>query len=128
MTVRHRTFGARPERDEPEPDPITFTVEGRFATSGDRWSETFTVVPVAPGGVLDDVARMVGVDGRGKRVWNAPSVMKFLTGVLIEPDVARFDDLVHDKERLVELEALGEITEWVSEQLFNPRPTQPSSS
>lgn len=120
-----RTFTAKPPtpgRTGPE-----FDLEGVGQITGKEWSEHFTCVPTAPSGVLDDLASSMGTDGRGNTVWNQVSLLAFFRGVLLDDDVVRFQALVHDKDRLVELDLLGEIMLWVADEVVG-HPTQRPSS
>lgn len=126
--ARHRTFGSTTTDPEAEPaEPVTFDLSGGPPLSKQPWTETFTCVTVAPAGVLDDFVSVATVDARGNRVWNAPSLLRFLKGVLVDEDVVRLDQLVHDKERIVPLDTLGEVVLWLSQELLG-RPTTPLSS
>lgn len=128
----HRTFGtpatAPPDGEEAEVlvGP-TFTLEGGPPVSPIAFAETFTCVPVAPAGVLDDLASCVRVDGRGNQIYDAPSLIRFTRGVLLDDDVDRFVDLCHDKKRIVQLDDLGGAVMWLSEVLLG-RPSTPPSS
>ena len=74
---------------------MSFTIRGSYRRDGEvvDWAETFTCILEAPAGVLDDMARSVTVDARGRRQYNAPSLVRFLTGVLPEEEADRFDEL-----------------------------------
>lgn len=128
MPNRKFTTDVRPTREGEEPDPVTFDLDGVGVLTGEPWAESFTCVPVAPAGVLDDMAASVVVDGQGRMTWNQVSLLRFLRGVLLDDDAERLDRLVHDKDRVVELQTLGEITLWLAEELVGPPTTRPSSS
>jgi hypothetical protein len=117
VSYRHRVFSATPS-DEPPP---TFTLDGTLP-DGSGWAETFTCVPEAPAGVLDDLVASMGIDGDGNQRFNNVSLLRFIRGVLVEGDVGRFERLVRDKARVVPLETLGEIMLWLAEELTG-RPT-----
>lgn len=127
----HRTFGTvAPSENGEEPAALegpTFTLEGGPPVSPTVFSETFTCVPVAPAGVLDDLAACVRVDGRGRQIYDAPSLIRFMRGVLVDADEERFVDLCHDKTRIVQLEDLGNVVMWLSEAILG-RPSTPLSS
>lgn len=98
------------ERGDAVPELIPFEIEGVHFSDPDKvWVETFHALPIAPSGVLDDLSRSVSQDQRGRVTFNQVSVVQFFEGVLVEQDVQRFLDLVHDKDRIVELEDLGNI-------------------
>lgn len=129
--MAHRTFG----NTAPTREPVTFTLTGVYLRPDDApddyqpevWEEAFTCVPVAPAGVLDDLAASVTTDGKGNQIFNAPSLLNFMRGVLVDADVPRMEALAHDKRRLLELQTLGELVMWLSEQLLG-RPSTPASS
>lgn len=111
----HKSFV--PSESPQAKDPVTFEVGGYRESSGEVWKETFTALPVAPSGVLDDLATSSILDEKGNRIYNAPSLLAFFEGVLIEPDVIRFRSLTHDKDRIVSIDQLGEIMLWLGEEL-----------
>lgn len=123
----HKAFIAD---DAPEPtEPTTFDLGGTHRIEKDddgnpkRWVETFTCIPVAPAGVLDDLASASTVDSNGNRVYNARSLVSFFEGVLIDEDVERFRAIVRDKNRIVPLAQMGDVMIWLAEELTG-RPTQ----
>lgn len=116
----HRSFDLTPTESDAEPkEPITFDLSGLGQITKEPWKESFTCVPVAPAGVLDDLASSMGSDQRGNRVWNVPSLLGFMRGILVDEDVDRFEALMRDKDRAVDLKDLGEIMLWVSEELVD---------
>lgn len=117
----HKSFvpDSAPEKRE----PITFEIGGFRESTGEAWKEAFTCLPEAPSGVLDDLATSTLLDDQGNRKYNAPSLMAFCEGVLIDADVARFRAITHDKDRIVKIELLGEVMMYLAEQLTN-RPTE----
>lgn len=134
--AEHRTFGT-PTPDVP-PEGPTFDLAG----------ETFRCVAVAPPAVLLRLASAVTVNERGEQVFNAPDLIAYVTGVLVdevwavdEPDeegkqdpaagrwvpvddVDRFRELVYSKRVQIPIEVLGEVVLWLSEQ-YTGRPTRP---
>lgn len=116
----HRKFDFTPEiADDAEPkEPITFELGGLGLLTKEPWVESFTAVPVAPPGVLDDVSTSMGVDDRGNRVWHTPSLLGFMRGVIVDDDVARFEALMRDKDRAIDIRDLGEIMLWLTEELL----------
>lgn len=119
----------------------TFTIAGYYADvtpdgdvveSDEEWEETFRCLPVAPGGALDDIAAAVSIDDHGRMTFNKVSVLRFIRAVLVEADEQRFDEVVRDKRRMVELDVLGEIMIDLSEGYTNrptgPQRTSPGSS
>lgn len=126
--MAHRTFGS----DEPEKlEPVTFTLRGTIMGTDDQpaevWKEDFTCVPVAPAGVLDDIAASIVTDAKGNMILNAPSLLAFLRGVLVDEDVPRMEALARDKRRLLPLEDLGNVVMWLTKELTG-HPSTPASS
>lgn len=117
--MAHKTFTTKPL---PEREPTTFMLDG-VGGDGEPWKEQFTCLAVAPSGVLDDLTSSSLLDPQGNRVYNATSLIAFFEGVLIEDDVVRFRRLVHDKNRIVDLDTLGDLMQWLSEELLG-RPTK----
>lgn len=112
----------------------TFTVEGHLLKVNDAgeltvtdetWSETFRCLPTAPGGALDDLVSAVSVDERGNIAFSRVSVLRFIREVLIPGDENRFEQMVRDKYKLLDLEVLGQIMMDLSEELTGRRPTGP---
>lgn len=111
---------------------VDVTDDGDVEETDEEWSETFRCLPVAPGGALDDIAAAVSIDDQGRMTFNKVSVLRFIRAVLVEADEQRFDAVVRDKRRMVELEVLGEIMIDLSEGYTNrptgPQRTSPGSS
>lgn len=128
--ARARTFrseAAATGTDDQPAEPITFTLEGGPPLSPAPWSETFTCLLEAPASALDDLVMTAGADERGRRQWNAPSLTKFLMGVVIAGDEQRLWDTLHDKAKIVGIDTLGELTMWLAEELTGNPMTPPSS-
>lgn len=127
--ARNRTFRsvAKPKHEGMVDEPVTFTLEGGPPLSPKEWSETFTCLPAAPAGALDDLAASAGMDTRRNvRQWNAPSVIRFLMAVVVPEDEERLWATLHGKETIVELQELGELMMWVAEELTSLPTTPPS--
>lgn len=92
-----------------------FDLDGVGVMSGEEWSERFHCVPDIPPAAWDDLASSVGTDRRGRQVYNHVSLLRFFNQVLVDDDVERFNDLMADKDKAVEIEVLGEIMEWLTE-------------
>lgn len=116
----HRSF--IPDAETAEREPVTFDIGGYRQSTKEQWKETFTCLPEAPSGVLDDLATSSLLDDKGRRVFNAPSLLAFFEGVLVEEDVARFRAITHDKDRIVTLDLLGDVMMYVAEEITG-RPT-----
>ncbi len=112
----------------------TFTVAGQLLKVDDNgalivtdeeWSEEFRCLPTAPGGALDDLVAAVSVDDRGEITFSRVSVLRFVREVLIPGEEQRFERMVRDKYRLLDLEVLGQIMMDLAEELTGRRPTGP---
>lgn len=119
--MAHRSFTSDTEADA-EKDPVTFDLDGVGVISKKPWKETFTCVPVAPAGVLDDLAASMTRDAKGRTRFDQVSLLRFMRGVLLDEDAERLDELVHDKDRAVKIEKLGEIMLWVANEMAGPTP------
>jgi len=109
MTSRFKDFGAGGETNTA---PLSFKLHG----------EEFKCRPSIQGKVLlDMVADAATVDGGGA----AQIIPKFFAKVLEEESFSKFTTLLDDPNKIVSVEALGEITAWLVEQ-YASRPTQGS--
>lgn len=113
--MAHRSFV--PSEPGEAKDRPTFDIGGFRLSNSEAWKETFTCVPEAPPGVLDDLTTSSIIDDRGNRQYNAPSLLAFFEGVIIDEDVPRFRAWSHDKDRAVSIEVLGEVMMWLAEEL-----------
>lgn len=129
----HRSFDAEAVVDHALTGP-TFDLGG----------QTFHCLPSAPAGVLNRMLDAVQTDARGNRVFNAPDLIGFVCGVLIEhrwelddeqpaegevqwhqvptDDVQRFLAVVDSKDTIIPIERLGDVVVWLTEQYVG-RPT-----
>jgi hypothetical protein len=130
--TRSRTFTAISD-DTPDEalEPIELGFDGKLLRpledGTDKWAESFVVLPMAPSGTLDDLMRSVGTDTKGRQVFNAVSLQRFMEGVLLDEDnVDRFVALMHDKNRLLPIDTLGDAVMWLAEEITD-RPTKPPS-
>ncbi len=113
--ARFKDFGA-PNAAEGK-EPISFKLHG----------EDFYCVSAIPGKVLLKFAA-ASADDDGAA--SAQAMESFFEKVMLPESYERFVSLAEDTERVVSVETLGEIVEWLVEELTN-RPTQegsPSSS
>lgn len=104
---------------------LEFTDEGEVLDSGEEWSETFRCLPTASGGALDDLVSAVSVNDRGEVEFSRVSVLRFVRELLIPADVVRFEQMVRDKRRLIELDVLGAIMMDLAQEVTGQRPTGP---
>lgn len=83
-------------------------------------AEFTAVAQASPAAILDFTEKVEPETGARP----AAALAQFLKDVLIPEDVARFDELVHDKAVRLDVAALGEVTTWLME-LYTKRPTLP---
>lgn len=116
---RHKVFKSKPRITT----PLTFDLEGE-KTDGREWSESFTARPAIPGAILLDFIADADSNDGGRA---AEALVTFMTDVLIEEDKNRFTDLIRDTDRIIEIELLGDICEWLVSE-YASRPTEQSST
>jgi len=107
--ARFKDFGAA--GGDPNAEPITFRLH----------NEDFTCRPEIPGKtVLNLVARSSDENNPGAA---ANVVTDFFKTVLVTESRERFDALTEDPDRIVTMETLSKIIEWLVEQ-YTDRPTE----
>lgn len=121
-TKKFTAPSAAPE--QPAKEPVEFDLEGARFSNNEPWSEHFACVEVAPPAVLDDLVSSSTIDERGNRIYHTPSLIAFMNGVLVDQDLPRFNALMRDKDRAIDIQTLGEIVVWISEEIVG-RPTGP---
>jgi len=105
---RYKNFGSTAVIDDFE--PLSFALN----------EQDFLCRPALPGSVLLDlVKRADGASG----AMAAEAVLQFLTMAIDESDRSKWDDLLADPDRIVQMETLGEIAGWLVEQ-YTARPTK----
>lgn len=111
--------------------PIEFELAGETEPADGQepgeWVEKFTAVARAPFGAMNDIQASVGTDGQGNMVYNRMNLINFFRQVLVDSDVARFDQLCRDKHKLVAVETLGEVFMWLNEEYAERPSGRPSS-
>lgn len=108
-TPRFRDFGTG---STDTPAPLSFKLHG----------ETFDCRPAIQGKVM---LQLIANSDENKPQEAAQMVFDFFNAVLLDESAARFNALVEDKERIVQMETLGQIVSWLVEEYTN-RPTQGS--
>lgn len=107
--ARFKDFGST--GGNPNAEPITFRLN----------DEDFTCRPEIPGKtVLNLVARSSDENNPGAA---ANVVTDFFKTVLVPESRERFDALTEDPDRIVTMETLSSIIEWLVEQ-YTDRPTE----
>lgn len=118
-----RTFTLAPPTTD---DPPEFTLEGVGQIDGQPWSLTFHCLGTCPAAALDDMARSVGVNAAGDYVFNNVSVIRFFRQVVVPDEEHELEAFIADKNRVVQIEELGDVLMWLAET-YTARPTDPSS-
>lgn len=92
----------------------------------DVWEESFTCLSKVPAKVLDKLIASMGVS-RGEVSFDNLHICEFMRKCLLPKDRDRWDALLDDDARLVDLdEDLSPILDLLTKGLFG-RPTQPLS-
>jgi len=104
---RFRDFGSGAPVDAA---PLSFKLHG----------EEFHCVQQIQGKVLLDLVADSAGDDAAK---NAMIIDSFFSSVLLDESFARFNTLLKDKEKIVSVETLAQITGWLIEEYTN-RPTE----
>ncbi len=107
--MAHKDFELSPT----EADPPSFTVAGR----------TFKCVAEPPGGALADLFWTFQGNDITLR---AAGLVRFISGCLPDAEAEAFDLTIHDKDTIVPLGLLSDLSTWLIEE-YTGRPTTPSS-
>lgn len=87
------------------------------------WTEQFIAKGSLPPGTLIDLTGLVQVLPNGAQQYNLALITSFMRQALLNEEHARrWEAMIHDPNRLVEIETLGEIVLWLGEMLAG-RPT-----
>jgi hypothetical protein len=108
---RFKDFGSTTSIDEYA--PLGFALNG----------EEFVCRPAMSGASLLDFVRRADSEHGGMA---AEAIVDFLHNSLDGDDADRFDALVKDPDRIVQVETLGDIAGWLVEQ-YTARPTKARS-
>jgi hypothetical protein len=90
-----------------------------FALNG----EEFACRQAMSGAILLDFVRRADSNSGGMA---AEAIIEFLGNAMDGDDADRFEALIKDPDRIVQVETLGEIAGWLVEQ-YTARPTRPRS-
>lgn len=110
--TRYKDFGAGSATDK---KPLSFKLHG----------ETFQCVPQVQGKLLLELVADSGSDDAAK---SAGIITKFFEYVLKEESNVRFNALLNDKEKIVTVDTLAEITGWLVSEYTNRPEEQPEAS
>lgn len=122
--MAQRTF--KSERTQPV-ELHSFTLEGVGQLDNQEWTESFRCLHDAPASALDDLSASAGMTADGELAFNQVSLLRFFRAVIHPDDEERFNKLMHDKNRTVTIEELGDVMFWLAE-VYTGRPSAPSSS
>jgi hypothetical protein len=106
MTTRFKDFG---DGGAQNTDPISFKLHG----------EDFECVKNLQGNAL---LSLVAKAGSGNATDAADTIKDIFSRALLAESYERFEKLIDDKDKIVTVETLGEITAWLVEQ-YSGRPT-----
>lgn len=119
MTQRHRSFSTR----RPATKPVTFDLEG-IDLNKKAWKESFEAIPQLPGASLLDFIADADSNEGGRA---SQAVIEFLEGCVLEDDKERFRELIRDPKRVIHIDDLADICEWLVEVYTDETPTEPST-
>lgn len=128
-----RIFDPGPKPQPEELALIPFEVHGWYSDpvrneNSDGWAETFHARPTMPVGTLLDIASLVRVTEDGSQVYDRNVITRFFEAALANTDeVARFQVMLHDPGRVIRIEKLAEIVQWLAGDVVD-RPTGPPST
>lgn len=107
--TRTKDFGNGPDLSKIE--PLDFTLHG----------EKFDCVPAIQGNVLINLIK----DSQSEDAATAAEVTStFFSSVLTDESYERFEALINSKDKIVEVDTLGEIVGWLVEE-YSKRPEEP---
>jgi len=109
--ARYKDFGSPVAANSDE--PITFQLYG----------ETYKCQPAMQGRLLIEFIAQSSVEDPSS---SAKAILNFFDSALAPDDRGRFKELTESEDRVVPMETLTEIMDWLVEQ-YTGRPTEPSS-
>jgi hypothetical protein len=126
-TVEPISFELAGSYQEPNPDwpsPSTKETPHKIPkTKKVEWTETFNCLPVAPGGLIDDMTGTLVQDPvTGGRRYEPTSVIRFVRSVVVDEDLRRFEELIHDTKRVVSVTTLIDVALYLIEE-YSSRPS-----
>ena len=110
MTSQKKRFKNFGSEEGINKEPLSFELYG----------EEFHCKPAVQGKVLLEIVANMDADDSS---YVATTVSKFFEYTLLPESFERFDALLHDPDRIVTVETLGEITTWLMSE-YTQRPTQ----
>lgn len=127
------TVSAEPDKNLP---PIRFTLTGVYAPGkhgpkgedDKTWTEAFEALPIVPMAAAAALTEAFFVDdATGRRQQNPGAIVGFIRDALPDTEARRFMQLVHSKDKLMRIEVLADIVEYLSNR-YTGRPTGAPSS
>lgn len=107
--ARFKDFGSgKPVATE----PITFRLH----------DEEFTAVAALPGKTIID---LVARSADGNEASALAQILDFFKAALVDESFVRFNALIEDRDRVVSVDTLAEIVEWLLGE-YGDRPEEPS--
>ena len=110
--ARFKDFGSG--KDISEVEPLSFKI----------YDEEFFCTPVVQGKFLLELISSTS-NSEDDPTASARMVSGFFSHVLFEESYERFEKLLNDKHRIVQVETLSEIVAWLMQEYTN-RPNQPA--
>lgn len=84
------------------------------------YDEEFNCYPEIQGKVVLELASLTNSEDTAE---SASAILKFFSRVLVPESASRFENLTGDPDRIVKIETLTDIIQWLVEEYTN-RPTQ----
>lgn len=108
--ARYKKFSGGRKLSEFE--PLNFELNGH----------EFSCYPAIQGSVLLEFVRDAAAADSGGGD-SAKALYNFLSSAMPEAEYNKLQDVLHDKETIIEVELIGEIVSWLVEE-YSARPTQ----
>lgn len=109
--------------EEEEAAPLPFAVRYHFKDkTKPAEEEEFHAVGRQTAGLTLILGGISRLDASGKRTTDTPGVERFFEEALVEGEWPRFRALLHDRKRIVKIDTLIEILNWIVEEQ-GARPT-----
>ena len=116
-----------PDLPDEQREPLWFTLSGKHRKSKKAWTERFDIVEHIPFAVLNDLAGTITGGPNGEVVYTKHGVLRFMHAVIEPDDLPRWDALVRDPDRPVDLDVVTTAMQAIVGAHAN-RPTGPQSS
>lgn len=109
---------------------VGFVVSGTYADdhdqAGDEWTETFRCVPELPAVMITE-GRLAFRVVDGKAMVQAGPASRFIASAVVQSEQDRFSQLVHDPNRLIDAELIGDIFDHLW-GVYADRPIPPANA